>query len=462
MNGRRRSLAEAARAVDSRSTRSRQRKVGASEIGVCRRRAGYSHHGTAISDPDNVSGVAAINGTWIHKGALDTMRRQWGTLIETRVENDILRGHVDGIDLPNDWRVRAGLPEIEDAPDVVEVDDLKTKRDGRLVAYVRNRGPLRQELFQAHLYAGMLRRGEVSPIKRFAHIAALGPLPVELIRLRYWSRAGEQDDDAQEYPYEQPFDPDIEAEALEWVAQVAGSSTPDDLPRDQDGPGLSVTCDNCPWLTECWGNAGDHRPQSLLIVTDRDLAHQLAEYDEARTIEREAAARKDKARAILDATDPAIYTDGRELAFKLHWTGGKAGDPKPDVDAMLRLYEEAGLDVPFLDARTTPRVIHLTRWDVPEIPCGKPVGDPEPVVLDGQTWVQDRPRGGWSRVDITLETGAGSEPGETATAGEFRKRFPDYVENRPPCILKKAHSGDCWPGSAIAELDVDSDPGDDA
>lgn len=460
----RRSLAEAARAVDGRSTRSKQRKVGASEIGVCRRRAGYSHHGTPYSDLDNVSGVAAINGTWIHKGALDTMRRQWGTLIETRVENDTLRGHVDGIDLPNEWRTRAGLEPIDDAPEAVEVDDLKTKRDGRLVAYVRNVGPKRSELFQAHLYGGMLRRGEVSTIKRFEYLAALGPLPVELIRLRYWSRAGEQDDAAQEYAYEQPFDPDIEAEALEWVAQVAGSSKPEDLPRDQDGPGLSIVCDNCPFVTQCWGQAGDRAPQSILIVDDADLAQRLAEYDEYRAIERDAKAKKDLARQVLDATDPAIYTDGVDLAFKLHWSGGKTGDPKPDVDAMVALFEEAGLTVPYLEPRPSPRTIQLTRWEVPEIPCGKPVGDPYPFVVGEVIYLQDRPRGGvtaYERVTTPEmcqpEHEWGEVPGEKLselTAGQFAQEHTSYVDPRPPCVLKKAHSGDCWPEATIHHLDV--------
>ena len=427
--------------------------MGASEIGVCRRRAGYSHHGTPVSDPDNVSGVAAINGTWIHKGALDTMRRQWGTIIETRVENEILRGHVDGIELPNEWRRRAGLPEHELAPEVIEVDDLKTKRDGRLVAYVRNRGPKRSELFQGHLYAGMLRRGEVSPLKRFAYLAELGPLPVEVVRLRYWSRAGEQDDAAQEYPYEQPFDPDIEAEALEWVDQVARSSSPEELPRDEDGPGLSIVCDHCPFVTECWGDAGDLRPQSLLIVDDRDLAEQLAEYDRAREGERDASARKDKARAILDATPPAIYTDGEELAYRLAWSGGRAGDPKPDVDAMLALFEEAGIDVPYLEPKPSARTIQLTRWEVPEVTCGKPVGDPQPMTDDrGVDWLQDRPRGGWTAWDAS---DGDAVPVEEVTAGAFAKRFPEYVEPRPPCILKKGHSGGCWPEQLVHDLDLD-------
>jgi hypothetical protein len=449
-------LGDAAKLVDSRSTRSKQRKVGASEIGVCRRRAGYSHHGHPISNPENVTGIAAVVGTWIHKGALATMHSEWGTVIEQRVEDDDLRGHVDGIDLPNDWRVRAGLSEVEGAPDVVEVDDLKTKRDRRMIDYVRNRGPKRSELYQTHLYGDLLRRNGVKPIHRQRHLAAVGPLPVETVRLRYFARSAEEDD-AGEYIHEQPFDPDIAAEAWEWVKQVTSSTSPDELPRDEDGPGLSVVCDNCPFRTACWGDAGDFAPQSLLIVTDDDLAATLDEYDRQRAIERDAKAVKDKARQMLDATDPAIYTDGRK-AFKLTWGGGRTGDPKPDVDAMVALFAEAGLEVPYLDPKPAPRTIHVTRWEVPEVACGKPIGDPPEVeVTSGdvvQVWKPDRPRGGWtgySQVD-------GSEVG-TMTAGEAAKQIA-YTEERPPCVLKKGHSGDCWPDDAIAVLDVTDDPGE--
>jgi hypothetical protein len=460
-------LGDAAKLIDSRSARSRQKKVGASEIGVCRRRAAYVHHGTPISNPENVTGLPAVVGTWIHKGALDTMHRLWGTLIETRVENPFLRGHVDGIDLPNGLRVAAGLDEHPEAPDVVEVDDLKTKRDARMVEYVRNRGPKRSELFQVHLYGGMLRRGEVKPIQRQAKLAAVGPLDVQRVRLRYFPRTGEEN---VEYPYEQDFDPDIEAEALDWVAQVNASKKPEDVPRDEDGPGLSIACDHCPFRRECWGDEdGEYAVQSQLIVNDSDLARVLAEYDEGRALEREGKALKDRARAILDATKPAIYTDD-EIAFMLKWSGGNTREPAVDQDLLLErflqmqeLYRRAGLEppqVPYREAGKSPRTISVTRWDPPEEACGKPVGAPvEYDAMDGSVWLQDRPRGGW--------TGVESATGEEAllTARQFAARFPDYVEPRPPCVLKKGHSGapeTCRAADFIVPLDANDTDEEDA
>lgn len=465
-----RRLSIAAKAVDARKARSRQRKVGPSEIGVCRRRAGYSHHGHPVTDPDNATGLKAIAGTWYHHGALETMRREWGTVIETTVEDEVVRGHVDAIELPDDWRELAGLDPVDDAPEVVEVEDVKTRDDARAVDYVRIRGPKRSELYQAHLYASLLRRGMIGPLvggrvklteaalRHAIKVKGTEGLPVETVRLRYMARTGAED---AEYPYEQPFDPDIEGEAWEWVEQVARSSSPDELPRDQDGPGLSVVCDNCPFLTACWGPAGgDVKPQAQLVVTDADLAQALAEYDRNRALEAEAKRAKDVARAKLDGTDPAIYLpEGEPTGYRLKWSGGREvpATRVPDVDRMVAILERAQVDVPMVEvpATTTPRTISVVPWTAPEPACGKPVGDPPEVeVTSGdvvQTIRQDRPRGSW-----TIYGPTGDEIG-SMTASAAREHLADWTDPRPACILKPRHSGECAGPAAVVELE-DVDP----
>jgi len=458
-------LTVAALQVDSRRARSRQKKVGASEIGVCRRRAGYAHHGTKPSDPENIGSMKAVAGTWYHAGALDTARRQWGALIETAVEDDVLRGHVDSIELPADWREAAGLPPTLDPPDVVEVEDVKTRDDARSIDYVRIRGPKRSELYQVHLYADLLRRGKVGTLtgrKKIVEksllqamdVKGVEGIPVERIRLRYMARTGHEE---AEYPYEQDFDPQIAAEAWEWVEQVAASTSPDDLPRDQDGPGLSYVCDNCPFVTACWGEPVEGvKPQHQLIVEDADLVAALEEYDEGRALESTGKTMKTAARAKLDQTPGAIYVSG-DKAFKLGWSGGrpKPDTEEPDVEAMLALFEEAGIPVPMktVPGGVTATSIGVVPWERPDPACGKPVGDPVPWVdADGVEWVQDRPRGGW-----TGTSGIGDADAEVVelTAGKFAKAYPDYVDPRPPCILKPKHSGDCADESTIVELEPD-------
>jgi hypothetical protein len=477
-------LSHAALEVDSRRARSRQKKVGASEIGVCRRRAGYSHHGTQVSDPENVGSLKAVAGTWYHHGALDTAKRAWGALIETTVEDGLLRGHVDSIELPAAWREAAGLPPTLDPPDVIEVDDLKTRDDARAIDYVRIRGPKRSELYQVHLYADLLRRGHVGPLTgrvklqekalRQAMTVMGDPdeygLPVQRIRLRYMPRTGHEN---AEYVHEQDFDPVIAAEAWRWVEEVAKSEHPDDLPRDQDGPGLSVVCDNCPFATACWGEPVDGvKPQAQLIVEDADLVEALREYDEGRALVNTGEQMKKAARARLDQTPAAIYVAGEE-AFKLGWSGGRpipeVTTEEPDVEAMLALFAEAGITVPTKPVTTgggtTSRSIGVVPWERPDPACGKPVGEQKPWLEKpgSLAWLQDRPRGGWTgygKLEVTVDKEYGeratvSDPVEEITAGAFAKRFPSYVEERPPCILKPKHSGDHQDESALVALEPD-------
>jgi hypothetical protein len=153
---------------------------------------------------------------------------------------------------------------------------------------------------------------------------------------------------------------------------------------------------------------------------------------------------------MLDATDPAIYTDGQQ-AFKLTWSGGKMGDAKPDVDAMIALFKAAKLEVPYLEPKPSAKAVNLTRWEAPDAPCGKPIGEPPEVTVHSgavpEVWKQDRPRGGWTGYS-TLD---GEEVG-TLTAGQALEKIPGFEDPRPCCVLKKAHSGDCLPPDGITAL----------
>ena len=363
-------LSDAAKTVDARKARSRQRSLGPSSVGVCRRRAGYQFHKTPVSDPEHGSGMAAIAGTWFHKGALEVMRSEWGAFIETTVEDVPIKGHVDALFLNQSLIDILGL-DIEARVDVPTVDDLKTKGDRRMVDHMRSVGPSRSQLFQTHMYADLLRRGKVKSTRKLSDqmLAKLGPIEVERVQLRYVARSGEDD----EYLHEQEYDQSITDEAWEWVGQITASKTPDELPRDEDGPGLSYVCNNCEFLTECWGpQIGDLPRQTLLIVEDADRTAALSEYHRGLVLTREGNTLKDKAKAMVTGSDPAIYHHGGE-AFKLTWSGGRRGDPSPDYDAMVAMYEEAGLEVPMKPGRPGSKSIGVTPYDAPESECGQQV-----------------------------------------------------------------------------------------
>ena len=346
-------LRSAANRVDRRSRRSRQRKLGASEIGDCRRLAGYRFHGTKpTNESDNIK---AVLGTWLHKGALSVLRKEFGAFIEVMAEDEHLRGHIDAVYLDEEAALRlSGSRRVAHPADVITVEDVKSKSVYAMDS-VRTRGPKRKEKYQVHLYADLLRRGLAAPGRGDqAAIHALGPLDVQKVRLRYVCR-----DNGDEFVWESDFDEQVLMDARFWRDEVLESESPEELPRDQDGPGLSFICDSCPFLDECWGpEREDGKPRQVILVhNDEEVAQALRDYDEARLIAADAEKAKKKARAMLSAAPPGRYGD-----LVLSWSEPrKEPDPVPDVEQMVKLFEAAGLEVPTIQPEKRSATIGVTR-----------------------------------------------------------------------------------------------------
>jgi hypothetical protein len=313
-------LAAAVSRVQARTTRSRQTALGASELGTCRRRTAYRLAGTVETNPSG--GMAAALGTWIHKGALDVLRREYGALIETRLASALIRGHADALYLG----------------DEVVVEDLKTK--GRYVyAQTVDTGPRIGELFQVSIYGWLLREGHIADRRRGY---PTGPVPVDTIRLRYLDR-----DTGASHPWEAPYNPAVTAEALGWLAGVLEAletGGPDNVPRDGDGPGVSVICDWCPFLDACWGppplGPEPRTRQSLTVRDDVEIETALLGYARGRALAAEGKQITDRERAFLDGSPAGIYGE-----LQLLWSTRQAKQV-PDVDAMIELLEGMDTAVP--------------------------------------------------------------------------------------------------------------------
>jgi hypothetical protein len=315
-------LTAAIRRVEARSSRSRQRELGASEIGTCRRRTAYRLAGTP--ETNGGTGLQATLGHWIHKGALAVLRQEYGALIEVRLASPLIRGHADALYLD---------PSGIDDP---VLEDVKTR--GRFVyATTVDKGPREAELFQLHVYAWLLRNGHVADRRRGY---PTGPVPVEHLRLRFIDR-----DTGANHVWETDYDPAVTAEALGWLAGVLeGLETggPEAVPRDGHGPDVSAICDYCPFLDACWGPQplGPNAPtrQSLQVRDDVEIEAALAEYDRGRALASEGAAIKKRERAFLDGAQPGVYG-----LLSLSWSQSA---PKlvPDVEWMIEMLE--GMDTP--------------------------------------------------------------------------------------------------------------------
>jgi hypothetical protein len=309
----------AARWVDDRKARSRQVQLGASDVGTCMRQVAYILTKTPKSDKDESEHRQAILGTWIHKGALWALHKVYGAIIEVRVGNGFLKGHADAY-----YQIDA------------VVEDLKTR--SRLnIDNVRVYGPARLELFQVHIYADLVQQGAFQRTER----RLKGEQLVLDVRLRYVSR-----DDGDEFVWQQPYDPEIAKEAWAWLAEARSYTDPTDAPRGQNGPGLSVVCDNCEWRTACWGDRVlGRKPQWILLQDDEDVAEALIEYEQLRVEAADLDARRALNRSKLDGHEKGVYAKGA-YPMTLVWSNPKPGPEKPDVEAMTALLAEAGVPIP--------------------------------------------------------------------------------------------------------------------
>ncbi|MFK0279813.1 PD-(D/E)XK nuclease family protein [Streptomyces sp. NPDC090499] len=327
------SLWPAAHAADARRPRSRQTKIGASDT-VCARRAGYLLHGRTPTDGGDKR--KAILGTWLHEGALDAVRKEYGWIIEHRVEDDTIRGHIDAVQLDGATalrlpkRLRPSLPAEE-----VTVEDIKTKSTFQWDSIVRH-GASEAELRQVLLYADLLRSQGFADIDGQRQLARLGPLPVGRIRFRFINR-----DSGEDHVQEMPFTAERASGARWWVEQIRAAERPEDLPRTFPGPGLSAVCDNCPFKTACWGpHVAGKRPQSLLIRDDAEREQALTEYVEVSEQIKPLKDRLKELRAQLDGSAEGVYGDN-----VLSWSGGNPAK-LDNVDAMVALFRQARLPVP--------------------------------------------------------------------------------------------------------------------
>lgn len=302
--------AELLLAHDQTRDRSQQRELGWSEIGGCRKRAGFWLHGYEPTDPGG--SLPAVMGTAIHDTAAEARRQvaQPGDLIEHEVRFAGILGHLD-------WYTAA----------TCTLGDLKTTSKVLLDRYMVD-GPDDDQLWQANGYAAaLIRSGR----------------PVHRIVIEYLAR-----DTGDTWRWVGKPDPAMVRAALAWVAAVRDAEF-DMLARDH-AP-TSARCRNCPFRTACWDGAVTGRdPRSVIYTENPDTAALWVDaWQQACDDETEAAKRKEHAKGVLDALRP--NDEGRSAVLDvglpdvgLRWS---VSHPRNLDHGQVRAdYHEAGVDVP--------------------------------------------------------------------------------------------------------------------
>lgn len=288
-----------------------------SGLGGCTRQAAYRLARTPPTDAHGYQEMRAANlGTMIHAGLLPHL----AALLDGRDEIEVtltlggltITGRTD-LYSPT-WRL---------------VGDLKTVGSHKM-ATIGDRAVPAHRMQVAGYATGVLQSGQ----------------EVEWIAWIYLDRAS-----GEEHIVVEEFTDDVVSMVEQRCAELAAyASDPESAPRDERGPGLSVVCDGCPWLRQCWGadaTPGEIGAQASLVRDDAGVAEALRLYDEARAREKEAASDKEFARAMFSSYDPGAYGE-----FSFSWA---SGSETADKDAALALLEQAGIPVPM--KRTGKRLV---------------------------------------------------------------------------------------------------------
>lgn len=328
-------IAAATRRAFTAESAARQRHphhFGLSSVGGCRRAGAYAISRTPPSDPDLPvkEGRAANLGTWEHTGLLPRLAEQMpGSAVEVPVT---LRA--SGLTIP-------GSIDLDDPHTVL---DLKTVGEHRLNGVVRTGAAYYNHRMQAGGY-GLARLQEGRPPRWVA--------------FHYLDRAN-----GEECIVVDRFTNAYAQEVLDRVEELADwAVTPDEAPRDERGPGLSFSCDECPWLRRCWGpDAEPGSTRALRVHDDPDIEAALVDYDTARAIESQAKRDKELAAAKVEGArygvyGRASYGRGRETI-------------KADPHAAVRKLKALGLDVPQTTARGAIK-IKLVKPPTPSVTPGE-------------------------------------------------------------------------------------------
>lgn len=276
-------LVDALVAVDRARPRSRQKAVGVSSLGGCRRQVWHTLQGDEGTNP--TKSLSAIMGTAIHAAIEQAFNGAEDVLIEHRIE---IEGYPPAtIDY---YDVKAG-----------EVVDWKTiKKSG--AAYFINQ----QKRWQVQTYG---------------YLMALDGYDVKTVTLVGIPRDGDEDDII---VYSEPFDPTVGEEALAWLRKIEDATEPPAPERDATF---------CRHYCEFYGKlcAGTPKDMAGEVITDADATNAAKRYVEISRLISDLETEKDGARAALEGV-AGVTMDG----IKVSWSETK-GRETPDLDQIKAL-----------------------------------------------------------------------------------------------------------------------------
>lgn len=188
-------LSGALTAQDNQRDRSKQKEIGPSQLGGCKRQVYYQLTGTP--EIQETEKLPAILGTFIHSGIAEAMKRE-----DPFGDNFLIEQAFEGHGMPSHTDLY-----IRDKQLVV---DWKTTTKASLRYF-----PSEQQVWQAQVYAHILKESGENPLT-----VALVAIP----------RDGKMADIA---VHSEPYDPVKARAALEWLEEVKDSVAKEEIPAPE-------------------------------------------------------------------------------------------------------------------------------------------------------------------------------------------------------------------------------------
>lgn len=310
-------------AWDAQRPRSQQAEVGMSQLGGCRRQTGYMLAGVPADEGFEEEGAQHVLGTAIHLVA-----EQGARLVIPDARAEKLEVWFGGLKGHPDLYYEGVLRDLKTLGYTMQLEDR------------RRHGPKQQERWQAQTYGAA---------------CILAGLPVHTIQLDYMAR-----DSSSEFIWEEPFDPAVVTEAMDWLAQVRATSM-EMLERDYRPD--SGTCKSCKWFERCWDAPRGTDDRHVLYLEDPDAARWALQLWEAGLEQQRAAQRRKDAKGALEHLRSVSRPGEKEYigvpglddddVIEIRVSKGRT---TPDMGQITIDYKRAGVTPPMV---TGEPVIHI-------------------------------------------------------------------------------------------------------
>jgi len=281
-------LLTALRAGDAKRSRSTQVQIGPSELGGCRRKVWYRLNDQPETN-DNEMKLAAIMGTAIHAAIEEALADNKDVLIETEVEYNGMKAHVDCF-----------------VPGTGDVIDWKTSKVKNLSYF-----PSTQQRWQVQTYGYLLAKNGYD-VKRVSLVAI--------------ARDGDERDVK---VHTEDYDESMALEALNWLAAIKASETAPEPEREENYCQHYCKYYDASGQMGCVGLKKERIASEEVIIQDKDASTNAMKYLQLDEKIKELTKEKDSLKSALEGI--AGVTD---TGIQVKWFS-VAGPTSVDKDEVL-------------------------------------------------------------------------------------------------------------------------------